>query len=56
VKDIDEPFVEIIHFLSTGVAPQGYTMQQMKELGVMVAIFSVIVGNLYKMGPDEVRN
>ena len=54
IRVVDEHFVDIIHFLSTGVAPKGYTTQQKKELVVMATHFSVIAGHLYKMASDEV--
>lgn len=51
---VDEHFVDIIEFLSMVVALEAYTTQQKKELVVKAADFSVIAGNLYKMGSDEV--
>lgn len=36
------------------MAPSEYTMQQKKELVVKAAKLSLIVGQLYKMGPDEI--
>eukprot|EP00253_Pinus_taeda_P026246 PITA_26246 len=39
---------------SAGTTPEGYTVQQKKELVVCAADFSVIVGHLYKMGSDEI--
>jgi len=54
VKVVDENFADIIRFLSTNVAPKGYTMYQRKELVVRATNFSVIVGQLYKMGSNEV--
>jgi len=53
VRIVDNHFVDIIQFLTTGMAPEGYTSQQ-KELVVRVEDFSVIVGHLYKMGDDEI--
>jgi len=47
-------FVDSIHFLTTGAAPEGYTNQKKKELVVHMTNFSVIVGHLYKMGSDEI--
>jgi hypothetical protein len=40
--------------MSTGMAPSEYTITQKKQLVVRVADFSLIVGQLYKMGPDEI--
>ena len=49
----DGHFEDIIHFLTTGIAPKEYSVQQKKELVVRAAYFSVIAGHLYKMGNDE---
>jgi hypothetical protein len=54
IRNIDDHFVEIVQFLSTGMAPREYTVIQKKQLVVRVAYFSLIVGQLYKMGPDEI--
>jgi len=53
VRVTDGHFEDIIHFLMIGTEPDGYIVQQKKELVVRVADFSVIVGHLYKMGTDE---
>ena len=50
----DNHFAYIIHFLTIGMAPKGYTSQQEKELVVRTADFLVTVGHLYKMGVDEI--
>jgi len=50
----DGHFEDIIHFLTIGIALEGYFVQQKKELVVCMADFSLIVGNLYKMGTDEI--
>ena len=50
----DDHFVDIIHFLTTGMALEGYTSQRKKELVVHVTDFSVIAGHLYKMGVEEI--
>jgi len=54
VRIVDNNFVDIIHFLSTRMALEGYTSQQKKELVVLVVDFLVNVGNLYKMGADKI--
>jgi len=51
---MDGHFEDIIHFLTTRAAPQGYFIQQKKELVIHAAEFIVIVGNLYKMGNNEI--
>lgn len=50
----NDHFKDIIQFLTTGVVPQEYSVQQKKELVVRVAGSSVIVRHLYKMGNDEI--
>ena len=47
-------FEDINHFLMTRSALERYTSQQKKELVVCMADFSIIAGNLYKMGSDEI--
>lgn len=47
-------FEVIIHFLIAGMALEGYTSQQNKELVVHAADISIIAGNLYKMGSNEI--
>ncbi len=51
---VDNHFVDIIHFLTTGKTLEGYTSQQKKELVVRATYFFVIEGHLYKMGVDEI--
>jgi hypothetical protein len=54
IINFDDHFTEIFQFLSTGMAPTEYTITQKKQLVVGAAEFSLIVGQLYKMGPDEI--
>jgi hypothetical protein len=54
IRNIDDQFAEIVQFLSTGMAPSEYTIPQKKQLVVHVVDFSLIVGQLYKMGSDEI--
>jgi len=49
VHIVDNHFADIIHFLTTGIAPEGYTSQQKKELIVHATYFVVIAGHFYKM-------
>ena len=51
---VDDHFIDIIHFLTMGMALKGYTSQKKKELVVHATNISVIVGHLYKMGLDEI--
>lgn len=48
----DRHFEYVIHFLKIGNASKEYSIQQKKELVVCAVEFSVITGNLYKMGND----
>ncbi len=50
----DGHFEDIIHFLTTGTARQGYFFQQKKELVIHATNFTLIAGLLYKMGNDEI--
>ena len=54
VRIADGHFEDIIHFLTIGTAPEGYTIHQKKDLVVHATYFSVISKNLNKMGSDEV--
>jgi hypothetical protein len=54
IRKIDDHFTEIVQFLSTGMAPSEYTIPQKKHLVVCDVDFSLIAGQLYKMGPDEI--
>eukprot|EP00253_Pinus_taeda_P018158 PITA_18158 len=47
-------FKDIIHFLTIGTVPQGYSVQRKKELVIRAIDFIVIVGHIYKMGNDEI--
>ena len=40
--------------MTTGEAPEPYTTQQKKQLVVCAADFTLIVGQLYKLGSDEI--
>ena len=54
IKIAYDYYADIIHFLTTGWAPSKFTKQQKKQLVVKAADFTLIVGHLYKLGPDEV--
>jgi hypothetical protein len=54
IRKVDDHFTEIVQFLSTRMAPPEYTVIQKKQLLVCAADFSLIAGQLYKMGPDEI--
>ena len=50
----DNYFVDIIKFITIGTAPTEYSTKKNKQLVVKVANFIIIVGQLYKLGPDEI--
>jgi len=50
----DDHFTDIIQFLTTRIASEGYSTQQKKELVVRATVFFVIAGHLYNMGTDEI--
>jgi hypothetical protein len=54
IRKMDDLFIDIVQFLSTRMAPSEYTISQKKQLVVHAVEFSLIVGQLYKMGPDEI--
>jgi hypothetical protein len=54
IRKVDAHFVEIVQFLSIGMAPHEYTVIQKKQLVVRASEFQLIAGQLYKMGPDEI--
>eukprot|EP00253_Pinus_taeda_P017205 PITA_17205 len=54
VRVADNHFVDIIHFITTGMAPKGYTSSQKKKLVVRATHFLMIVRHLFKMGADEI--
>ena len=49
----DDHYAPIIHFLETRVTPEELTTSQKKQLVVKASDYQLIVGHLYKMGPDE---
>jgi hypothetical protein len=54
IRKIDDHFIEIFQFLSTGMVPSEYTIPQKKQLVVRAADFSLIDGQLYKIRLDEI--
>ena len=51
---VDKEFDDIIHLLNTGYAPEYYTTWKKKQLVVKAADYMLIMGQLYKLGPDEI--
>ena len=54
IQITDDYYADIIHFLTTGLARDEFTKHQKKQLVVKEADFTLIAGQLYKLGPDEV--
>jgi hypothetical protein len=54
IRNIDDHFAEIVHFPSTRMDPSEYTIPQNKQLVVRATYFSLVAGQLYKMGLDEI--
>ena len=54
IQITDDYFRDIIEFLMTGTAPEEFTTQQKKQPIVKVADFTLIAGQLYKLGPYEI--
>jgi hypothetical protein len=54
IRKVDDHFIEIVQILSTRMAHCKYMVIQKKQLVFRATIFSLIDGQLYKMGPDEI--
>jgi hypothetical protein len=54
VQIIDEYCVDIIEFLSTGVAPKEFSIAQKKNLVVKATNYQLIAGHLYKLGAENI--
>ena len=54
IQIVDDHFQDIIQFLTTRTMPESYTTKQKKQLVVHATDFTLIVGQLYKLGPDEI--
>ena len=50
----DVYFADIIEFLTTSTAPAEYSTKKKKQLVVKATNFTIIVGQLYKLGPDDI--
>ena len=50
----DDYFVDIIGFQTTGIVPAEYSTKQNKQLVVKAVNFTIIVGQSYKLGPNEI--
>ena len=54
IQMVDDYFQDIVQYLSTGFPPPEMTTQQKKQWVVRAADFTLIAGQLYKMGLDEI--
>ena len=54
VEVADDHYASIVQFFSTGVAPADMSISQKKQLVIKAFDFQLIVGNLYKLGLDEI--
>jgi hypothetical protein len=54
IQITDEYFVDIIEYLSTGVAPQEFNTVQKKNMVVRYAYYQMIAGHLYKMDTNNI--
>ena len=50
----DDQFQDIIHFLTTGTTTESYTKKQKMQQVVRASDFTLIAGQLYKLGPNEI--
>ena len=53
IQIADDYYADIIHFLTTGLAPDEFTKQQKRQLVVKAVDFTLIAGHLYNLGLDE---
>ena len=51
---MDDYFADIIEFSVIGNAPLEYSKKKRKQLVVNRTYFTIIAGQLYKLGPDEI--
>jgi hypothetical protein len=54
VEMVDDYFAEIIHLLSTRLAPSNFTVSKKKQLVVKAMDYQLIVGNLCKLGANVI--
>ena len=50
----EDHYALIIQFLATGVALEEMSTSQKKQLVVKASDFQLIIGHLYKIGPNEI--
>ena len=54
VQVVDEYFIDIIKYLSKGIVPQEFIIAQKKNMVVRATDYQLVVGNLYKMGTENI--
>jgi hypothetical protein len=54
IQTIDDYFVYIVYFLSTGLSPPKFTIVQKKQIVVKATDYQLIAGKLYKLGADGI--
>ena len=54
IEIIDDYFTDIIEFLTTCIVPTEYSAKQNTQLVVKATDFTIIDGQLYKLGLDEI--
>ena len=54
IQIVDDHFQDIIQFLTTKTTPKPYTMKQKKQLVVHIANLTLIAGQFYKLGSNEI--
>ena len=53
VEMVDDHYKQIVQFLGIEKSPKDFTTSQKKQLVVGSVEFQMIIGKLYKMGPDK---
>ena len=51
---VDKKFDAIIHLLNIGYASEGYLIWKKKQIVVKASDYTLIMRQLYKLGPDEI--
>ena len=54
VEIVHDYYGPIVQFLSAGLAPTDMSISQKKQLVIKASDFSLISGQLYKLGSDEI--
>ena len=54
IEFLDDHYAPIVQFLSTSVTPTNMSISQKKQLVLKASNFQLIVGQVYKLGPNEI--